>query len=329
MSHILLLGAGFSRNWGGWLASEAFEYLLGCPEIRSDDELRRLLWRNQAAGGFENALADLQSANRADPQTHGTRLQNLMLAITRMFEDMNRGFLDRTDFEFHQHLGELVRSFLVRFDAIFTLNQDLLLEHHYLTENIALAAPHHWNGPQLPGLRPLAAAGEPAAQSWARRMWVPNGDHQVAPRLQPYFKLHGSSNWQKDDGNPMLILGGEKTREIGLYPVLTWYAEQFDAYLAQRDSRLMVIGYGFRDQHVNEAIARAVEQHGLKMFIVGPDGGDLARALNPTNRTPIRVGTPLEETFERCLVGASRRSLSEIFGRDAIERNKVLRFFDA
>jgi hypothetical protein len=28
MQHILLTGAGFSRNWGGWLADEAFEYLL-------------------------------------------------------------------------------------------------------------------------------------------------------------------------------------------------------------------------------------------------------------------------------------------------------------
>jgi hypothetical protein len=30
---ILLTGAGFSRNWGGWLANEAFEYLLGSSHI--------------------------------------------------------------------------------------------------------------------------------------------------------------------------------------------------------------------------------------------------------------------------------------------------------
>jgi hypothetical protein len=38
--HVPLLVAAFSRNWGGWLASEAFEYLLGRPEI--DDPLRQL-----------------------------------------------------------------------------------------------------------------------------------------------------------------------------------------------------------------------------------------------------------------------------------------------
>jgi hypothetical protein len=31
MPHYLLTGAGFSYNWGGWLAIEAFEYLLGAP----------------------------------------------------------------------------------------------------------------------------------------------------------------------------------------------------------------------------------------------------------------------------------------------------------
>src|ERR1700733_9926625 len=36
MTLILLTGAGFSRNWGGWLASEAFEYVLGCSDVGED-----------------------------------------------------------------------------------------------------------------------------------------------------------------------------------------------------------------------------------------------------------------------------------------------------
>jgi hypothetical protein len=331
MNHLLLLGAGFSRNWGGWLASEAFEYLLGCPEICASEDLRRLLWHHQATGGFEDALAELQLANRNDPANNGPRLQALQGTVTRMFDEMNRGFLGLTDFEFQQNRDDQLRTFLTRFDAIFTLNQDVLLEHHYLNppDNVMLLSRRRWEGPQLPGLRPEPAAGDPPAQSWAQRTWVPTGDHQVHPRSQPFFKLHGSSNWRTADGDPMLIMGGEKTREIGLHRILTWYAERFDEYLSQRDSRLMVIGYGFRDAHINEAIARAVDQHGLRLFIISPQGSDLARSLNPTNRPgQIRAGTPLEEIFERSLIGASRRHLSEIFGRDGIERSKVQRFFD-
>jgi hypothetical protein len=35
----------------------------------------------------------------------------------------------------------MVRTFLMKFDAIFTLNQDLLLELHYLNDNIMLGSP--------------------------------------------------------------------------------------------------------------------------------------------------------------------------------------------
>ena len=86
MRHILLLGAGFSRNWGGWLASEAFEYLLGCPQV--DDSLRTLLLEHKDKG-FEAALETLQgqSAGRTD-----SRLVNLEAALRDIFEVMNRAF---------------------------------------------------------------------------------------------------------------------------------------------------------------------------------------------------------------------------------------------
>ncbi len=65
MPNYLLTGSGFSRNWGGWLANEAFEYLLGCEEI--DNLLRHKLWQSKTSGnGFEDTLADLQQAYNHD-----------------------------------------------------------------------------------------------------------------------------------------------------------------------------------------------------------------------------------------------------------------------
>ncbi len=92
MNSVLLLGAGFSRNWGGWLASEAFEYLLGCPEISRNPHLQNLLWRNQTLGGFENALAVVQADFIRDPAVNTGHLQDLQHAVTRMFDDMNKGY---------------------------------------------------------------------------------------------------------------------------------------------------------------------------------------------------------------------------------------------
>lgn len=52
MNHVLLLGAGFSRNWNGWLASEIMDDLLG--RLGDDAELGNLLRR---IGNFEEALS--------------------------------------------------------------------------------------------------------------------------------------------------------------------------------------------------------------------------------------------------------------------------------
>lgn len=331
MQNILLLGAGFSRNWGGWLASEAFEYLLGCPEVFRNPHLQKLLWQCQPTGGFENALAVVQTDFIRDPAANTAHFQDLQSAVTQMFDDMNKGYFDHTDFEFQQARERMVGTFLTRFDAIFTLNQDLLVEHYYIDRDISLTSSGRWGGAEMPGMRPVHNPASTNPNSWAQRTWMPAppAEFSLDSRNQPYFKLHGSSNWQEIHGAPMLIMGGNKIRDIQFSSVLSWYHQQFEERLYRGGTRLMVIGYGFRDTHINEVIMRAVNERGTQMFIIAPEGGDLARRVNPTHQAAIRVGTDLEATFERGLIGASRRSLREIFGGDSIEFNKVMRFFQA
>jgi hypothetical protein len=130
--HILLTGAGFSHNWGGYLTKEAFDYLLGVTE--HDEDLRRVLWADQAKGwGFETTLARLRKEYEENysPQVEQD-FNNMTTAVRRMFGDMWLAFSQATfDNQFdNKRLG--VIRFLTRFDAIFTLNQDTLLETHYL-----------------------------------------------------------------------------------------------------------------------------------------------------------------------------------------------------
>lgn len=325
-----MLGAGFSRNWGGYLASEAFEYLLGCPEVAGNAYLQRALWRNQGSGGFENALSDIRADFIRDPQANTAHHVALYNAIARMFDAMNKGYFNNVNFEFQQLRERMVRTFLTKFDAIFTLNQDLLLEHHYIDNDVSLLSDGRWSGADLPGMRPFPIPEAMNPNSWAQRRWVPASpaEFQLASRHQPYFKLHGSSNWQESHGGPMLIMGGDKIRDIERSPVLNWYQQQFEERLSEADARLMVIGYGFRDIHINQVMIHALNNQGLRLFIIAPDGGEIARSVNPTHRAAIRAGTELEAAVESGLIGASRRFLSEIFGNDSIEHAKVQRFFD-
>jgi len=91
MTPDLLIGAGFSRNWGGWLASEAFEYLLGHPAVMRSAPLRDLLWKNQPKGGFEAALDELRQIAERD-RSQQQFLVALESAIIRMFGAMNSGY---------------------------------------------------------------------------------------------------------------------------------------------------------------------------------------------------------------------------------------------
>ena len=145
--------------------------------------------------------------------------------------------------------------------------------------------------------------------------------------LQPIYKLHGSSNWQDTDNSPLLILGGEKTKGISRSPLLDYYQDKFKEYLGEPDSKLMVIGYGFGDHHINQSLVVAAET-GLKIFIIDPMGAELAFKLNQTRASgQITFGTSLERLFEKSLIGGSRRSLKEIFN-STIEYKKVMSFFN-
>jgi hypothetical protein len=145
MPYYLLTGAGFSRNWGGWLANEAFEYLLGAPEI--DDPLRAILWATKLRGeGFEGALSIVQGAyaSSKSAETKG-QLDKFTQAVIGMFDTMQAAF-NKLDY---RESDLRLQRFLSQFEAIFTLNQDTLLETVY-------AGPRwsdQWYGSYLPYMK--------------------------------------------------------------------------------------------------------------------------------------------------------------------------------
>lgn len=326
MSHLLLTGAGFSRNWGGYLANEAFEYLLSVTE--HDDDLRSILWRDKQAGfGFEDTLARLQYIYENEWSAQREQdLRNFYSAVQQMFHEMALGFA-KTSFEpslVDQNFG--VTNFLAKFDAIFTLNQDTLLETHYINSVDENSFP-----PGLPGSRYIAAHRPGLAESNdasaygdanARiSLYKPDPSQFVTiPHLQPYFKLHGSIDIKQSSNEMMLILGGDKLTNIAKHPLLTWYHEEFRRHLSSSNSRLMIIGYSFGDTHINQMIFAGVEA-GLKIFIVGPEGAD---AIGSNKSRPLNPGF----SIRNAIIGASRRPLlATLSGRDMVENNKINRFF--
>lgn len=314
--NILLIGAGFSRNWGGWLASELTGDILS--RIGDDGELRKNL---QATHAFESVLAKVQS-DRASSPAHEARYQRLLNAVIESFYAMNLSFSENGfKFNWSQERDMSVSLFLSRFDAIFSLNQDLLLELHYRQT------------PELPSVQPYypglynhistdALPIEVDLRQILRRQREPLLEENfLLSDGQPIFKLHGSVDWIQS-GKGLLILGGQKADAIHENPLLRWYYEKLRAFLNSGSTRLMVIGYSFQDNHVNDLIWTAAEHHNLEMFLVDPTGLNL---LQPHGKGA-QFGNRWT-TGDIPLIGVSQRPLSSTFNADKLEFGKLMRFF--
>lgn len=317
-NHLLLIGAGFSHNWGGWLAHRFFDILMSEPAAQADASLRDLLWKHQNGGGFEAAFEELQIGVLDQPDLQ-PRLDALETALHAVFARMNHAFFRREGgYEFNNSTGWFIREILVRFDAIFSLNQDLLLERAYIDGgNIGLTGARRWDGAVLPGVRwPHPRPADYLPTEWDAARWIVDGPVETPKRMQPVYKLHGSSNWFRPDGSNLLVLGGAKADRIAEAQILAGYFTEFERRLALPDTRLMIIGYGFNDAHINAALVRAAGT-GLKIFFVDPRGANAFDHVEDSQR------------FRDMFIGASTPALSATFAGDVAERDNIMSFFVA
>jgi hypothetical protein len=152
-------------------------------------------------------------------------------------------------------------------------------------------------------------------------------DLSIPSGAQPYYKLHGSTNWMTDIGQGMMILGTGKLKAIQENSLLTSYQEIFVKALECPDTRLTIIGYGFRDDHINDALKNAVNRHGLRFYLIDPAGADLAyRQRNDVrpdgDNTPMwhKERSELEDWFERGLHSASIIPFRRLLIEESLDR---------
>jgi hypothetical protein len=317
MNCILLLGAGFSANWGGLVATELTNDLMS--RVQENPQLLTML----NSKNFEDVLAQVQAEYLHSRSGESEKRLTLMQgALSDVFRQMNEHFTSH-ELEFSNDLAHSVRKFLVRFDAIFTLNQDLLLEVHYNNQDAGLWYGTRWQGYDLPGLREIS---DPRPlSSRAQSTWHPQEPFQLNVNRQPYFKLHGSTAWKTADGKSLLVVGRDKLGTIKRHPILHWNYQRFEEYLARPNTRLMVIGYGFGDEHINDSLIQAHENRTLTlMYLVHPRGRAILEKYpigtipgpQPLRDIPcIECTVPLSAAFgERVM---AQKQMERIFGDTA------------
>jgi hypothetical protein len=241
--HSALLGAGFSNNWGGYLAAEMWGAILGDALVEQNVSLRRLLLEEP---DFEVALAEVRS--RGGKYTDADR-ETFEAAVRHAFDlhDQNlRHKLGDVDGAVPLWQGFYEMMLRPMVDApierraptfLFTLNQDLFLER-------ALCRSHP-TPPRLPGVSWDFNSDVPAPWfpttpgRWHLDSLDPRTDiasvatgdltgTEFGGGRMNFIKLHGSYNWRTPGpGEDVMVLGGAKEVSIARYPILSFYFDVF------------------------------------------------------------------------------------------------------
>lgn len=309
---ILLTGAGFTQNFGGYLAADMWAAIFNHPDVQGNPDLQDAMRRRAEEFNYEYIYERVMTSNdftRADRN-------GITSAIASAYDDMDeviRNYDRATSAIDLNRVAGFTDSF--GGDAkhpgyFFTLNQDLFIERRILPFEKLLDLPgiargnrftaafqyHRGDGIQLP---------DEETVDRLRRDPNPNGAHLL------YVKLHGSMEWLRHDGSRELVIGGKKEDAIQREPILRWYWQMFeDALKRENNRRLVVIGYGFGDKHVNALIAEACRASGLKVFVV-------------TRRTAQEFfddlwGRQLDTIYPHW-AGHYRLTLRELFSRNAVD----------
>ena len=332
--NILLTGAGFTHNYGGFLAKRMWSEIHNrYLKLSSKLETEKLKTAIKKTFNYEDLYEDvLQSAQFTDDERSlffkaVLGAYDALDEVIREFriEIMTSDILDLNKLrDFFKELagGPEERGFF------FTLNQDLFIERYCYGGGI---------GPSVPGLqinnkrfesresRPLNEIG------YVKISQEEDVNYQDTKKLKNlsklfYIKLHGSYDWRDAQNQEILILGTNKPSQISSTPLLAYYFDLFKTVLSIPNARLMIIGYGFQDKHINEVIASAVKNSNLRIFILNPQ--DPESFLYNT----LGINQSASDAIWKAVDGYYQITPKEIFSRNSnrtsLANNLLKNFFE-
>lgn len=231
-------------------------------------------------GGVEDLLSRVQS--HAAIAGSGSDEEAFIVAATEAIRHACDFVDESTDLSSHE---ELIRSLAVRESRqerleVFTTNYDLAFESAFQrTGFIALDGFGY-------GSRAIFN-GQHLALDIVDRS--PRGELTLSPRVLKFMKLHGSVDWE--DSSLGVVRDAHPTSPVLIYPSSNKYQQsyrqpyfeamaRFTASMRRRDTCLIVIGFGFKDDHINRPIFDALKgDPSMRLVVVDPF------ALEPGNPT--------------------------------------------
>ena len=270
--YIFFSGAGFTKNFGGLLAKEMRSKIYNNSEVQAQHRLKNLLLSDL---DYESIYDKVINGDYTDEEkdTISTAIYNAY----QVLDDISREWTFRNDAPNPVNIYG-VNKFIERFSGVnneigffFTLNQDLFIERHFNSIKTAFIHP---GVPKIPDAFIITNRRPIEKKDF---IYLPNLDElktnsvtHLSKNTIHYVKLHGSFGWMSSKGTNSYVIGKEKEQQVADEPLLSWYFELFKKALSKPNRKLFLIGYGFRDQHINEVFVDSIKKYGLRWFVISP-----------------------------------------------------------
>ncbi len=270
--YALLTGAGFTKDFGGFLANEMHEKILNHRRINEIPNVRTLLLDDFDYESVYSTVMNEETYSAEERRLLG----EIMTDVQVWLDEATRDFCNNDRESRGVNWGG-VHAILHVCNAVtgkrgyhFTTNQDIFLERQTgrRSDFVPLfGGNQNGIGPR----RPLESS---------HYIQLPNEEQIEKIKTQvsswgdlQYIKLHGSLGWLSAKGGSTMVIGKAKLVDIEKEPVLkVYYHEVFKPVLHQGSCHLMVVGYSFGDSHINDVIVQGIREHGLKLFVMTPSG---------------------------------------------------------
>lgn len=308
---IFLTGAGFTKNFGGFLAREMWAQIHNRLQRSNEEPLTQLI-KNEF--DYEKLFEELVKGEKCSDKQKNTVNESFLEAYKFMDEIIR--VEERLYGSKHDIDTNGLREFLNKFannkkepGFFFTLNQDIVFERYFRSVRF-----------NIPGFVEYINANTtninnaPFEESWCVN--VPTEEILKKNKMEMnwpyerfyYIKLHGSFHWKDSMGTNKMVIGSSKFADIEKEPIFRWYFEIFKSVLSKQNRRLFIVGYGFRDPHINEVIVDSIKDKGLKLFIMCP--------LDPEdfkNETLKNIGSDNKKIIWEAISGYYPYTIEKIF----------------
>lgn len=270
--NILFTGAGFTKNFGGLLAREMWSKIFNDSGVQACPPIKELLMKDL---DYESIYHKVVNGNYSKDEKK--IISDSILKAYRALDDICREWIYRNDAPYPVNIygvNKLIERFSGDSNKIgffFTLNQGLFIERHFNSSISGLIHPG--------GIRRI-----PDTRKIIIKLPLEDLDFITLPtdgelkgngtRLHSgtihYVKLHGSYGWWSSDGSNCYVIGKEKENRIAGEPLLSWYFSLFQKALSHPSRKLLIIGYGFKDVHINKVFADSIKNSGLALYVISP-----------------------------------------------------------